>query len=88
MPGPDILIPPVFGCLLAYGPAPGIELIPYFLGLLAWAGLALSAILLAPITALIRRLRRNKGAAPPEPPGETPATTAPEIRSDGSRINI
>jgi hypothetical protein len=37
MPGPEPFLfhwlPPVSGGLLAYGPAPGMELIPYFLGL-------------------------------------------------------
>jgi hypothetical protein len=51
-------------CLLAYGPAPGVELIPYFLSLLAWVGLAFLAILLRPIVALVRWLR---GAPPSEP---------------------
>lgn len=46
--------------LLAYGPAPGMEFIPYFLGLAAWAGLAFLSVLLSPFTALIRRLRRSK----------------------------
>ena len=63
---------PAFGVVLAYGPAPGVELIPYFLGLLAWAGVALSAVLLAPIAALIRRIRGPRAAVPPEAP------TAPE----------
>jgi hypothetical protein len=51
-------------CLLAYGPAPGVELIPYFLSLLAWMGLAFLAVLLRPIVALARWLR---GAPPIEP---------------------
>jgi hypothetical protein len=46
--------------VLAYGPGPGVELIPYFLGLVAWAGLAVAAVLLSPITALLRRLRRGR----------------------------
>ena len=72
MPGPDPLgLPAVFG-LFAYGPAPGIELIPYFLGLLAWMGLALGAVLLSPITALLRFFRRGRGAPPPAPPASEP----------------
>ena len=72
MLGPDasIVLPIVFiaslpnsGGLLAYGPNPGMELIPYFLGLLAWAGLAFVSILLAPLTALLRRIRRARGNA-------------------------
>ncbi len=69
MPGAD----PVSSLALplAYGPAPGLELIPYFLGLLAWAGMALAAVLLAPLTALLRRLRRSRRA--PAAQGEPPA---------------
>jgi hypothetical protein len=48
--------------LLAYGPLPGVEFIPQFLALLAWAGLAFTAVLLAPFTALLRWLRRVRGA--------------------------
>jgi len=65
---PDPL-PFVTGGLLAYGPAPGLELIPYFLGLLAWAGLAIGAVLLSPISALLRRLRRGRGAHQAEESG-------------------
>jgi hypothetical protein len=75
---------PLFGVVLAYGPAPGVELIPYFLGLLAWAGLALSAFLLAPITALIRRLRGARGAVPPEPASDPLPPSAPESSGDAS----
>ena len=50
MPGLDLL-------LWAYGPVPGVEFLPYFLGLVAWAGLALLAVLLSPFSALLRRLR-------------------------------
>ena len=64
MPGPEPFFPLFpsagFGALLAYGPAPGVELIPYFLGLLAWAGLALGAVCLWPITAFLRRLRKGR----------------------------
>jgi hypothetical protein len=59
--------------LFAYGPVPGVELIPYFLGLLAWMGLALGAVLLSPITALVRFLRRLRGAPPAEPSAQPPA---------------
>jgi hypothetical protein len=54
------------GGLWAYGPAPGVELIPYFLWLVLWVGSALLAILLAPFSALLRRLRKTKSTAPPE----------------------
>jgi hypothetical protein len=38
-----------------------MELIPYFLAMVAWAGLAFAAILMAPLSALLRRIRRNGG---------------------------
>jgi hypothetical protein len=70
MPGLDSLFPfaPLVGGLWAYGPAPGVELIPYFLGLAAWVGMAFLAILLAPFSALLRRLRGSKNAPPPAGP--------------------
>lgn len=60
MPGLDLL-------LWAYGPVPGVEFLPYFLGLVAWAGLALLAVLLSPFSALLRRFRRTKKSEPNEP---------------------
>jgi hypothetical protein len=68
MPGPDplLLAVPVTlamsAGLFAYSLGPGVELIPYFLALVTWGGLAVAAVLLSPITALIRRLRRASGA--------------------------
>lgn len=76
---------PVFGVVLGYGPAPGVELIPYFLGLLAWAGLALSAVFLSPLTALLRRLRKRAGAPPPEARSEPTNAPVPESSGDGTR---
>jgi hypothetical protein len=67
---------PITGGLWAYGPAPGVELIPYFLGLAAWAGLAFLAILLAPFSALLRRLRGTKKNPPVEEKSEAPAEKA------------
>ena len=71
---------------LAYaGPGAGLELIPYFLGFLAWAGVALGAVLLWPVTALIRRLRGikddpgaelNQGSSPQQI-SASPATAVP-----------
>ena len=78
MPGLDAVLSVAFPALLAYGPAPGVELIPYFLGLLAWAGLAVSAILLAPLTALLRRLRRARGLPPVEPQSKPLTAAVPE----------
>ncbi|HEY7331283.1 MAG TPA: hypothetical protein VH592_26855 [Gemmataceae bacterium] len=67
MPGLDFIhsLMPMSSGLWAYGPAPGVELIPYFLGLAAWVGMAFFAILLAPFSALLRRLRGNKNAPSP-----------------------
>lgn len=72
MPGPEPIV------LLAYGPAPGMELIPYFLALLAWAGMALAAIFLRPLTALYRYLRGIKPAPPMVNQTEATAAAAPE----------
>jgi hypothetical protein len=58
--GPDPVPFLAAGGLFAYGPAPGLEFIAYFLGLLAWVGMALAAVLLAPLSALLRRLRRGR----------------------------
>ncbi len=60
MTGPD---PSFLDPVLAYGPAPGMELIPYFLALLAWVAMALAGVLLWPLTSLLRRPRA--GAARP-----------------------
>lgn len=59
--------------LWAYGPAPGLELIPYFLGLAAWVGMAFLAILWAPFAAFLRRLRGGKDPPPKAPKNEEPA---------------
>jgi hypothetical protein len=59
--------------MFAYaGPGPGLELIPSFLGLLACAGMALGAVLLWPLSALLRRLREGNG-------NDEDRTTAPTI---------
>jgi hypothetical protein len=73
VPGPDL------GPLFGYGPAPGMELIPYFLALLAWAGLAVLGILFAPIRALVRRIRGKR----PEPTAETVPPPAPAAPAEG-----
>jgi hypothetical protein len=75
----------VLGPLLAYGPVPGVELIPYFLGLLAWVGLALAAILRWPLFALLRRFQKTPGAPPVELKREPMTTSAPE--SPGEKTN-
>lgn len=53
MPGLNFMV-------LAYGPGPPIDLIPYFLGLAAWVGFAFLALLMSPLTALLRFFRRKK----------------------------
>ena len=72
MPAPD----PVF----AYGPGPGMELIPYFLAMLAWIGLAVLGILLSPFRAVMRRLRGRRPAAGPasSPASEPPVDGVPD----------
>jgi hypothetical protein len=83
VPDPDaVLFLAAPRCLLAYGPAPGVELIPYFFSLLGWVGLALAAVLLSPLAALLRRLRKARGG-PPAAPRDEP-TTAPESPREGS----
>jgi hypothetical protein len=56
VPGPDTNV--VGAALVAYSLGPGLEFIPYFLGLLTWAALAFAAIFLSPMTAFVRRLWR------------------------------
>ncbi len=70
--------------LLAYGPAPGMELIPYFLALLAWVGMALAGVLLWPLSRLLRRLRRGRGAPRVEAPGEPAPAAVPESPAEES----
>ena len=72
---------------LAYGPAPGLEFLPYFLGLLAWAGLALAAVLLSPISALLRRLRKTKSIPQAESMDPPIAVSVPETSGEGKHDN-
>jgi hypothetical protein len=84
---PSVLLSgPWLDALLAYGPVPGVELIPYFLGLLAWVALAIGSILLSPLSALLRRLRRGKSAPPAEP--ESHSLTAPEPAREGRHDTV
>jgi len=73
--------------LLAYGSAPGMELIPYFLALLAWVGMAFTAIFLSPIAALVRRIRRGRGVPVTEPKNEPETTPIPESRGDDNNVS-
>jgi hypothetical protein len=73
--------------VFAYGSLPGIELIPYFLALLAWVGMALAAIFLSPFTALIRRLRKHRNSTAPNPAAEAMKTTIAKSSSDAISEN-
>jgi hypothetical protein len=63
--------------VLGYGPAPGVELIPYFLALLGWVALAFASVLLSPFAALLRRLRGRRGGAEAAPKGQPEAPQPP-----------
>jgi hypothetical protein len=72
--------------MLAYiGPGTGLELIPQFLALLAFAGTAFLAVLLWPITTLWRMIRRGRQPAEAaltmtptaEPPADAPIADSP-----------
>ncbi len=66
--------------MLAYiGPGPGLELLPQFLALLGFAGMALLGVLLWPITALRRLLRRTQQQATTVLAGPTVAETVPSL---------
>jgi hypothetical protein len=96
VPGPDFVVLlefpisaylPVPAGVLAYGPGPPVDLIPYFLALVAWAGLAFVAILLSPLNALLRRLRRFRGgggALPPVPKSTPMSASVPESSGEDS----
>jgi hypothetical protein len=78
VPAPDpALLLAAAGPVLGYGPGPGMELIPYFLAMLAWAGLAVLGILLSPLRALVRRVRGKRPEPVPAPAAEVapPAPT-------------
>jgi len=83
VPGPDSLFVVSF-LPLAYGPFPGVELIPYFLGILVWAGLAFAAFLFSPITALLRRLRRGRGGPVGEAKCAPTSQSVPESSGEGA----
>jgi hypothetical protein len=69
--------------LLLAGPAPayvgpgvGPDFFGYFVSLLAWVGIAFSALLLWPVYALIRRFRGTPSKAPPPAAADAPAGPA------------
>jgi hypothetical protein len=66
---------------LAYiGPGAGLELVGYFIALLATVGVAFFSILLYPIYAVIRFFRGPKAPATPETPAAAPTIgTATEM---------
>jgi hypothetical protein len=102
VPGPDAFLflaasaplawPPAG--VLAYGPGPEVELIPYFFSLLTWAGLSVVAVLLWPLNALLRRFRKSRGAPPVEAkggPSAPPASVAespPAAPPEGDRARV
>jgi hypothetical protein len=70
--------------LLGYvGPGPGLEFVPYFLAMLAWAGAALGAMLLWPISALFRRFQK----APPEGNATSSLASQPEPPVEAHKEN-
>ncbi len=91
MPAPDVLAAPAG--LYAYGPVPGVELIPYFLALLTWVALALGALFFSPIRVVVRLIRRpmrrpRASAAPATVPGSpsvSPPASMPEPAIDAPR---
>ncbi|QJW94932.1 hypothetical protein [Frigoriglobus tundricola] len=50
------------------GPGAGVEFIGYFMALLAWLGMCVSAVFLWPIYALIRKIRGRKNPSAQELP--------------------
>lgn len=78
MPDPDFTL----AVPLAYvGPGIGLEFIPYLIGLLAWAGLAVGAIILRPVFALLRLFSPRSDGAPATTvlPSDTPGSLAASI---------
>jgi hypothetical protein len=72
------------GAFAYVGPGAGLELVGYFMSLLAWVAAAFSAVMLYPCYALVRRLRGRKAKesqaplAPSVPePGRDPASSPP-----------
>ena len=83
MPGPDAIAVGA-AALVAYSPGPGLELVPYFLGLLTWAGLAFAAIFLAPITAFVRRVCKMWRGAAEAPKKDAANESAPKSPAETS----
>jgi hypothetical protein len=72
VPGPECFPVLAAGPLAYVGLGPGMEFFSFFLALLAWVGAALLAVLQWPLSRLLRRLWRAKGAATGEP-GSVPS---------------
>jgi hypothetical protein len=82
-----VLVPDGCGLLPGYvGPGAGLELVGYVLGLLIWMGAALGAILLWPLTALLRRFRKSNDPGGDEPKPEPPTISEPEGQGAGNRF--
>jgi hypothetical protein len=73
---------PLVAGLFAYGPVPGLELIPYFLGLLAWLGMAVVAVAWSPLAALWRRVRGKRGPSAAARQPEAIGTQTPPDEAD------
>jgi hypothetical protein len=82
-----VALSPCHASLLAYGPMPGMEFIPYFLAMVAWVVLAIFGIFFSPITSLFRRLRRGKRTAQPDGKVD-PATVPPQPPSTGGLAGV
>jgi hypothetical protein len=94
VPGPDFIVLlvlpialflPAPDIVLAYGPGPPVDLIPYFLAVAGWAGLALAAVLLSPLNAMLRLLRRIRGTPPTGPKSTPTSAPSPEMPKEDSR---
>jgi hypothetical protein len=59
------------------GPGPGMEMIPYFMSLLAWAGVAMGGVLLWPITSFLNRIRKPRTPLAANAETEQPSTPQP-----------
>ena len=71
------------GRAMAYvGPGAGLELIPYFFGLLMWVVIAFVTLLLWPVFALVRLIRGSRGKADGAPAEAIPEQTAAPVPAE------